>query len=95
MATHVLFCHTHCYFYVENGSRQHDVATDTTQEENSPRATVEATSLASNGTVKITLTGSDPPGVLLDFVDIVGVEGIQEDLTVIVPGVLEGAPLPK
>ena len=56
---------------------------------------MEATSLASNGSVNITLTGSDPPGVLLDFVDIVGVEEIQEDLTVIVPGVLEGTPLPK
>ena len=95
MAKHVLFCHTHCYFYFENGSRQHDVTTVTTQEENSPRATVKATSLASNGSVNITLTGSDPPGVQLDFVDIVGVEEIQEDLTVIVPGVLEGAPLPK
>ena len=87
MATHFLF--------FENGLRQHDVTTVTTQEENSPRATVEAASLASNGSVKITLTGSDPPGVLLDFVDIVGVEEIQEDLTVIVPGVLEGTPLPK
>ena len=56
---------------------------------------MEATSLASSGTVNITLTGSDPPGVQLDFVDIVGVDEIQEDLTVIVPGVLEGAPLPK
>ena len=56
---------------------------------------MEATCLASNGTVNITLTGADPPGVLLDFVDIVGVEEIQEDLTVIVPGVLEGTPLPK
>ena len=56
---------------------------------------MEATSLASNGSVKITLTGSDPSGVQLDFVDIVGVEGIHEALTVIVPGVLEGTPLPK
>ena len=56
---------------------------------------MEATSLASNGSVNITLTGSDPSGVQLDFVDIVGVEEIQEDLTVIVPGVLEGTPLPK
>ena len=94
MAAH-FFCHAHCLFYFENGSRQHDVTIVTTQEDNSPSATVEATSLASNGSVKITLTGSDPSGVQLDFVDIVGVEEIQEDLTVIVPGVLEGAPLPK
>ena len=56
---------------------------------------MEAVSQSGNGNVTISLTGSPAPSIALDFVDIVGVEEIQEDLTVIVPGVLEGAPLPK
>merc|ERR1712130_79358 len=60
-----------------------------------PRATVEALSQAGTGSVTITLTGSVVPITSLDFVDIVGLDGIKEDMKVMVPGLHNGTALPK
>ena len=58
----------------------------------SPRATVEAVSQSGNGNVNISLTGSLAPSIALDFVDIVGLEGVEEDMEVVVPGVPDALP---
>ena len=62
-----------------------------------PRAAVKASSKAGTGSVNITVTGSvvsDNP-LKLDFIDIVGLDGIEEDMKVVVPGLPDGGALPK
>ena len=54
---------------------------------------MEALSQAGAGSVTISVTGSEAPGIPLDFVDIVGLDGIDEKMIVVVPGFLH--PLPK
>ena len=56
---------------------------------------MEALSQAGTGSVTITVTGSVVSGIPLDFVDIVGLDGIEEDMKVMVPGLGEGGALPK
>ena len=54
-------------------------------------------SKAGTGSVNITVTGSvvsDNP-LKLDFIDIVGLDGIEEDMKVVVPGLPDGGALPK
>ena len=53
---------------------------------------MEAVSQSGNGNVTISLTGSPAPSIALDFVDIVGLEGVEEDMEVVVPGVLDALP---
>jgi len=67
----------------------------TDQDPEAPRATVEASSQAGTGGVNITVTGSVGSSIPLDFVDIVGLDGIEEDMKVMVPGLFEGGALPK
>ena len=56
---------------------------------------MEAFSQAGTGGVNITVTGSLESSIPLDFVDIVGLDGIEEDMKVMVPGLFEGGALPK
>ena len=56
---------------------------------------MEALSRAGTGIVNITVTGSPAPRIPLDFVDIVGLDDLKEDMKVVVPGLREGAALPK
>ena len=53
---------------------------------------MEAVSQSGNGNVTISLTGSPAPSMVLDFVDIVGLEGVEEDMEVVVPGVPDALP---
>ena len=54
---------------------------------------MEALSQAGAGSVTISVTGSvAPPGIPLDFVDIVGLDGIEENMIVVVPGFLHALP---
>jgi len=65
------------------------------QDSDAPRATVQAVSQAGAGSVTISTTGTAVSSIMLDFIDIVGLDGIEEDMDVVVPGVRGGDALPK
>ena len=56
---------------------------------------MEALSQAGTGSVTINVTASVVPGIPIDFIDIVGLDGIKEKMTVVVQGIHDGAALPK
>ena len=56
---------------------------------------MQAVSQAGAGSVTISTTGTAVSSIMLDFIDVVGLDGIEEDMDVVVPGVRGGDALPK